>query len=30
VRGGRGRGWGIREGVREGGKNDPNIVCTYE
>jgi hypothetical protein len=21
---------GIREGVGEGGRNDPNIVCTYE
>jgi hypothetical protein len=33
--GGRGRGrGGVREGVGgkrgEGGRNDPNIVCTYE
>jgi hypothetical protein len=21
---------GVREGVGEGGRNDPNIVCTYE
>jgi hypothetical protein len=29
---GKGRGWGIREGVGvgEGGRNDPNIVCKYE
>jgi hypothetical protein len=20
----------VREGVGEGGRNDPNIVCTYE
>jgi hypothetical protein len=27
----RGRGWGKRErGWRKGGRNDPNIVCTYE
>jgi hypothetical protein len=24
------RGRGVREGVGEGGRNDPNIVCTYE
>jgi hypothetical protein len=23
-------GVGDREGVGEGGRNDPNIVCTYE
>jgi hypothetical protein len=23
-------GWGVREGLRGGGRNDPNIVCTYE
>jgi hypothetical protein len=29
--GGEGKGvGGIREGVWEGEKNDPNIVCTYE
>jgi hypothetical protein len=22
--------WVVRERVREGGRNDPNIVCTYE
>jgi hypothetical protein len=27
---GRGRGQVVREGVREGWRNDPNIVCTYE
>jgi hypothetical protein len=27
--GGRERRWGKR-GVGEGGRNDPNIVCTYE
>jgi hypothetical protein len=21
---------GVREGMGEGGRNDPNIVCTYE
>jgi hypothetical protein len=25
-----GRGRGVREQVGEGGRNDPNIVCTYE
>jgi hypothetical protein len=24
------RGWGEREGVGTGGRNDPNNVCTYE
>jgi hypothetical protein len=28
--GGRGRGWGKGSWQGEGGKNDPNIVCTYE
>jgi hypothetical protein len=28
--GGEGGGRGIREGVGEGGRNDPNIACTYE
>jgi hypothetical protein len=23
-------GRGVREGPEEGGRNDPNIVCTYE
>jgi hypothetical protein len=23
-------GWGVREGVGGEGRNDPNIVCTYE
>jgi hypothetical protein len=23
-------GTGVREGVGEGGRNDPNIVCAYE
>jgi hypothetical protein len=27
--GGEGRGKGVREGVVEGGRIDPNIVCTY-
>jgi hypothetical protein len=22
--------WVVREGVDEGGRNDPSIVCTYE
>jgi hypothetical protein len=22
--------WWVREGVREGGRNDPNIVCIYD
>jgi hypothetical protein len=22
--------WVVREGVGEGGRNDPSIVCTYE
>jgi hypothetical protein len=22
--------WVVREGVGAGGRNDPNIVCTYE
>jgi hypothetical protein len=26
----RGRGQEVREGVGEGGRNDPNIVSTYE
>jgi hypothetical protein len=25
-----GAGWVVREGVGRGGRNDPNIVCTYE
>jgi hypothetical protein len=25
-----GGGGGVREGMGEGGRNDPNIVCTYE
>jgi hypothetical protein len=25
-----GAGWVEREGVGGGGRNDPNIVCTYE
>jgi hypothetical protein len=25
-----GRGGEVRERVEEGGRNDPNIVCTYE
>jgi hypothetical protein len=31
-RGGRGKGGGreVREGVVDGGRNDQNIVCTYE
>jgi hypothetical protein len=28
--GGKWRGKGVREEVGEGGRNDPNIVCTYE
>jgi hypothetical protein len=24
------KGWGEREGVGGEGRNDPNIVCTYE
>jgi hypothetical protein len=28
--GGEKEGKGLREGVGEGGRNDPNIVCTYE
>jgi hypothetical protein len=28
--GGEGGGRGFREGVGEGGRNDPNTVCTYE
>jgi hypothetical protein len=27
---GRGRGRGVMEGVGEEGRNDPNVVCTYE
>jgi hypothetical protein len=23
-------GWGVRGGIGEGGRNDQNIVCTYE
>jgi hypothetical protein len=22
--------WVVREGVAAGGRNDPNLVCTYE
>jgi hypothetical protein len=25
-----GGGWGVRERVGKRGRNDPNIVCTYE
>jgi hypothetical protein len=28
--GGERQGGGLRKGVGEGGRNDPNIVCTYE
>jgi hypothetical protein len=28
--GGEGRDEGVKEGVGEGGRNDPNIVCTHE
>jgi hypothetical protein len=24
------KGAGVKDGVGEGGRNDPNIVCTYE
>jgi hypothetical protein len=27
---GGGQGWRVREEVGERGRNDPNIVCTYE
>jgi hypothetical protein len=30
VEGGKGEGGGVREGVGERGRNDPNIVCKYE